>query len=121
MNVTAVAKEILDLAQEHSGAGKKKDAVKAVADRLVALLEDVHTAGEDVLIQVDLNCGVYEAAWVNDLQLAHATILIVERPEVGDEDGTGVYLDDDRVIVAVQSPQLMTNVTKVFAAIDKFE
>ena len=121
MNVTAIAKEILDLAQEHSGAGKKKDAIKAVSDMLVALLEDVHTAGEDMLIQIDLNCGVYEAAWVNDVQLSNATIVIVECPEVGDEDGNGVYLDDDRVIVAVKTPQLMVNASAVFNAIDKFE
>lgn len=121
MNVTTIAKELLEEIQEHLGTGKKQAAVKAISNKIIVLLEAANEPDDETIIQVDLDCGELKAVWVNRPNLAEARVVVVENPAIGDEDGDGVYIDDDRVIISVSPPEMMSNTAAVFAAIDSFE
>jgi hypothetical protein len=120
MNVNALAKDILQEMQEHLGSGKKSNAQAALVRRLTSLLEPSPET-EEVVLQVDLDCGVYKGAWINRPDMTTIRVVIAESPTVGDDDGDGVYIDDDRVIIAVVSPELMPDTVNVLSAMEDFE
>ena len=120
MNLTTLAKETLADVQEHLGAGKKQAAIEAIVARMMLLVESA-TVMDEAVVQIDLDCGLFQNAWVSHPLLAEAKILIMESPTVGDEDGEGVYLDDDRVVVQVIVPEIIPDLNAVYAVIDQFE
>lgn len=119
MNKTALVKTLLNEVQEHLAAGKRAEAEKAVLSCLQELFEQAH--GEELLIQVDLNCGEFQNVWVNAPNYREITVLVTEDPSVVDDNGEDIVsVDDDRAVMIVTEGQLMNNVDEIVGIIDAY-
>lgn len=119
MNKIALVKTLLNEVQEHLAAGKRDQAEKAVLSCLQELFEQAH--GEELFIQVDLNCGEFQNVWVNAPHYREITVLVTEDPSVVDDTGEDIIsVDDDRAVMTVTEGQLMNNIEEIIGIIDAY-
>jgi hypothetical protein len=119
MKTDALAASLLRDIQEHLATGKRKKAEQVISKRLQEIFEQ--TVTDELIIQVDLNCGEFKAAWISAPVFDKVTVVITEDPSVAENSFSDlISVDDDRAIINVVDAQLMDNVSDVAAAIDEF-
>lgn len=121
MNLTSAATDILNEIQENIAIKKKKDLISRLANRLQEMLSGINEI-EDVLVVVDLRAGEPQNVQISGLPPGgNVRVVFTECPEVADvDDDSAVYLDPDRVILSVVTPEYEDNNSDLLDLLDDY-